>query len=117
MERFRDCWIWRGFRSSARRAGIERWNGQRTLRSAVAGGQDSGGALDHGAPSDWEKAPKEIQRSIERKFKYPVFVKPATLDFGGNDESAFAEELCSGVEPGVRIRDESFVERAMVARR
>jgi len=28
---------------------------------------------------DWEKAPKEIQRSIERKFKYPVFVKPATL--------------------------------------
>jgi len=30
--------------------------------------------------ADWEKAPKEIQRSVERKFKYPVFVKPATLD-------------------------------------
>ena len=28
---------------------------------------------------DWEKNPKEIQRTVENKFKYPVFVKPATL--------------------------------------
>src|ERR1700686_5120074 len=28
---------------------------------------------------EWERNPKEIRRSIERKFKYPVFVKPATL--------------------------------------
>src|SRR5438270_7117119 len=26
---------------------------------------------------DWEKAPKELQRSIERQFKHQVFVKPA----------------------------------------
>src|SRR5205085_10642270 len=29
--------------------------------------------------SDWESHPKDVRRSIEKKFKYPVFVKPATL--------------------------------------
>src|ERR1700687_4660394 len=27
--------------------------------------------------ADWEREPKEIQRSIEDKFKYPIFVTPA----------------------------------------
>ena len=29
--------------------------------------------------AEWEREPKEIRRAIEKKFKYPVFVKPATL--------------------------------------
>src|SRR5256885_7520313 len=29
--------------------------------------------------AEWERHPKEIQSSIEKTFKYPVFVKPATL--------------------------------------
>ncbi|PYT93960.1 MAG: D-alanine--D-alanine ligase A [Acidobacteria bacterium] len=29
--------------------------------------------------ADWERIPKEIQKAVEKKFKYPVFVKPATL--------------------------------------
>src|ERR1700704_3621892 len=29
--------------------------------------------------ADWERNPKEIRNAIEKKFKYPVFVKPATL--------------------------------------
>jgi D-alanine-D-alanine ligase len=29
--------------------------------------------------ADWERSPKEIQKAVEKKFKYPVFVKPATL--------------------------------------
>jgi len=29
--------------------------------------------------TDWERDPKAIQKEIERKFKYPVFVKPAAL--------------------------------------
>src|SRR5450432_1555787 len=28
---------------------------------------------------EWEKNPKQIQRAVQSKFKYPVFVKPATL--------------------------------------
>src|SRR5260221_13047201 len=28
--------------------------------------------------ADWERGPKEVQRSIERRFKDPVFGKPAT---------------------------------------
>src|SRR5256884_2427647 len=29
--------------------------------------------------ADWERHPKEIQSRIEKAFRYPVFVKPATL--------------------------------------
>ena len=29
--------------------------------------------------SDWERDPRAVQREIEKKFKYPVFVKPAAL--------------------------------------
>src|SRR5947209_7212111 len=29
--------------------------------------------------ADWERHPKETQATLEKKFKYPVFVKPATL--------------------------------------
>jgi D-alanine-D-alanine ligase len=29
--------------------------------------------------ADWERDPKAIRRAVEKKFKYPVFVKPATL--------------------------------------
>jgi D-alanine-D-alanine ligase len=29
--------------------------------------------------ADWERNPQEIRRAVEKKFKYPVFVKPATL--------------------------------------
>jgi len=47
---------------------------QGRCEATVAGGQDSGGALVTVHRADWEKAPKEIQRSIGRKFKYPVFV-------------------------------------------
>src|ERR1700740_1150990 len=28
---------------------------------------------------DWERNPEEIQKSIEKKFKYPMFVKPTPL--------------------------------------
>jgi D-alanine-D-alanine ligase len=29
--------------------------------------------------ADWEHHPREIQKTVEKKFKYPLFVKPATL--------------------------------------
>ena len=29
--------------------------------------------------SDWEAAPKKVQKLVESKLKYPVFVKPANL--------------------------------------
>ena len=29
--------------------------------------------------ADWERDPKAIRKAVEKKFKYPVFVKPATL--------------------------------------
>src|SRR5258708_14661050 len=29
--------------------------------------------------ADWERDPKTVEKQIEKKFRYPVFVKPATL--------------------------------------
>src|SRR5882762_7306708 len=67
--------------------------------------------------ADWEKAPKEIQRSIERKFKYPVFVKPATLGSSvGMTKVHSREELAPALNLASEFAMKVLVERAMVAR-
>jgi len=67
--------------------------------------------------ADWEKAPKEIQRSIERKFKYPVFVKPATLGSSvGMTKVHSREELAPALNLASEFAMKILVERAMVAR-
>ena len=42
--------------------------------------------------SDWEAGPKKVQKLVETKLKYPVFVKPANLGSSvGNFEGARAQ--------------------------
>src|SRR6202790_3626522 len=67
--------------------------------------------------ADWEKGPKEIQRSIERKFKYPVFVKPATLGSSvGMTKVHSREELAPALDLASEFAMKILVERAVVAR-
>jgi D-alanine-D-alanine ligase len=67
--------------------------------------------------ADWEREPKEIQRSIERKFKYPVFVKPATLGSSvGMSKVHSREELAPALNLAAEFAMKILVERAMVAR-
>ena len=67
--------------------------------------------------ADWEREPKEIQRSIERRFKYPVFVKPATLGSSvGMTKVHSREELAPALNLAAEFAMKILVERAMVAR-
>src|SRR6202045_4567686 len=67
--------------------------------------------------ADWESGPKEIRRAIERKFKYPVFVKPATLGSSvGMTKVHSREELGPALNLASEFAMKILVERAMVAR-
>jgi len=67
--------------------------------------------------SDWERHAKETQREIEKKFKYPVFVKPATLGSSvGMTKVHTREELAPALNLAAEFAMKILVERAMVAR-
>src|SRR6266849_118748 len=67
--------------------------------------------------ADWETEPTEIQRSIERKFKYPVFVKPATLGSSvGMTKVHSREELAPALNLAAEFAMKILVERCMVGR-
>jgi D-alanine-D-alanine ligase len=67
--------------------------------------------------ADWEREPKEIQRSVERKFKYPVFVKPATLGSSvGMTKVHSRAELAPALNLACEFAMKILVEKAMVAR-
>jgi D-alanine-D-alanine ligase len=66
---------------------------------------------------DWERHPKEVQRNIEKKFKYPVFVKPATLGSSvGMTKVHSAEELPGALNLAAEFAMKIMVERAVIAR-
>ena len=66
---------------------------------------------------DWEKNPKQIQRAIESKFKYPVFVKPATLGSSvGMTKVHSRAELAPALSLAAEFAMKILVEKAMVAR-
>jgi D-alanine-D-alanine ligase len=66
---------------------------------------------------DWEKNPKEIQRAVENKFKYPVFVKPATLGSSvGMTKVHSRAELAPALNLAAEFAMKILVEKAMVAR-
>jgi D-alanine-D-alanine ligase len=66
---------------------------------------------------EWERNPKEIQRAIEKKFKYPVFVKPATLGSSvGMTKVHSRAELAPALTLAAEFAMKILVERAMVAR-
>jgi len=67
--------------------------------------------------ADWEKKPREIQKTIEEKFKYPVFVKPATLGSSvGMSKVHSAEEFAAALNLAAEFAMKILVERAVVAR-
>jgi D-alanine-D-alanine ligase len=67
--------------------------------------------------ADWERNPAEIQKLIEKKFEYPVFVKPATLGSSvGMTKVHSPEELAAGLNLAAEFAMKILVERNMIAR-
>jgi D-alanine-D-alanine ligase len=66
---------------------------------------------------DWERDAKPIQQAIEKKFRYPVFVKPATLGSSvGMTKVHSREELAPAIRLAAEFATKILVERAVVAR-
>jgi D-alanine-D-alanine ligase len=66
---------------------------------------------------EWERNPKEIQKAVEKRFKYPVFVKPATLGSSvGMTKVHSRAELAPGLNLASEFALKILVEKAMVAR-
>jgi D-alanine-D-alanine ligase len=66
---------------------------------------------------EWERDPKATQRAIEKKFKYPVFVKPATLGSSvGMTKVHSRAELAPALNLASEFAMKILVERAVVAR-
>src|SRR5450755_2244104 len=67
--------------------------------------------------ADWERNPKEIRRAVEKKFKYPVFVKPATLGSSvGMTKVHSRAELGPALDLAAEFAVKILVERAVSAR-
>src|SRR3981081_1693291 len=66
---------------------------------------------------DWESNPEEFQGAVELKFRYPVFVKPATLGSSvGMTKVHSREELAPALDLASEFAMKILVEKAMVAR-
>lgn len=67
--------------------------------------------------ADWERHPKNIQKQIEKKFRYPVFVKPATLGSSvGMTKVHSRQELAPALALASEFAMKILVERAVSAR-
>src|SRR5207245_1596361 len=67
--------------------------------------------------ADWERDPKEVQKVVKKKFKYPVFVKPATLGSSvGMSKVHSREELAPALNLAAEFAMKILVEECVVAR-
>jgi D-alanine-D-alanine ligase len=67
--------------------------------------------------ADWERDPKGIRTAIEKKFKYPLFVKPATLGSSvGMTKVHSRAELGPALDLAAEFAMKILVEKCMVAR-
>src|SRR3979411_144630 len=67
--------------------------------------------------ADWERDPQEIRNAIEKKFKYPVFVKPATLGSSvGMTKVHSRAELGPALDLAAEFPMKIMIERAVSAR-
>jgi D-alanine-D-alanine ligase len=67
--------------------------------------------------ADWERNPKEIREAVEKKFKYPVFVKPATLGSSvGMTKVHSREELAAALNLASEFAMKILVEKCIVGR-
>ena len=66
---------------------------------------------------EWEHNPRQIRQAIEDKFKYPVFVKPATLGSSvGMTKVHSSDELAPALMLAAEFAMKILVERAVLAR-
>jgi len=69
------------------------------------------------ARTEWERNPAGVLREIKKKFKFPVFVKPATLGSSvGMTRVKAAHELTAAVDAAAQFALKILVERAVDAR-
>ncbi len=69
------------------------------------------------ARAAWEKQPKEIVRAVEKKFRYPVFVKPATLGSSvGMTKAHSRKEIEPAIDLAGEFAQKIIVERAIKGR-
>src|ERR1700675_1866175 len=67
--------------------------------------------------ADWEKNPEAIQQAVEKKFRYPVFVKPATLGSSvGMTKVHSRAELGPALDLAAEFAMKIMIERAVSAR-
>ncbi|HKD49823.1 MAG TPA: D-alanine--D-alanine ligase family protein [Candidatus Acidoferrum sp.] len=67
--------------------------------------------------ADWERHPKEIQTILEKKFKYPMFVKPATLGSSvGMTKVHSRAELAPALTLAAEFAMKILVEKCIVGR-
>jgi D-alanine-D-alanine ligase len=67
--------------------------------------------------ADWERDPKKIQKVVEKKFKYPVFVKPATLGSSvGMTKVHSRQELAPALHLAAEFAMKILVEKCIVGR-
>ena len=67
--------------------------------------------------AEWERDPKEIQKAIEKKFKYPMFIKPATLGSSvGMTKVHSREELAAALNLAAEFAMKILVEKCIVGR-
>jgi D-alanine-D-alanine ligase len=67
--------------------------------------------------TQWEQNPAGVEQTVENKFQYPVFVKPATLGSSvGMTKVHSREELAPAMNLAAEFAQKILVERAMVAR-
>jgi D-alanine-D-alanine ligase len=68
--------------------------------------------------SEWSENPKKIQRSVESKLKYPVFVKPANLGSSvGISKAHDRTELGPAVEEAAKFDRKIVIEQGVGGRR
>ena len=67
--------------------------------------------------ADWERDPKGIEKAVEKKFRYPVFVKPATLGSSvGMTKVHSREELAPALNLAAEFAMKILVEKCIVGR-
>lgn len=67
--------------------------------------------------SEWEKSRAKTQRAIQKKFRFPVFVKPATLGSSvGMTKAHDAKELATAMDLAAEFGQKIMVERAILGR-
>ncbi|HYB62284.1 MAG TPA: D-alanine--D-alanine ligase family protein [Methylomirabilota bacterium] len=67
--------------------------------------------------SQWEREPEKVRREVEKKFRYPVFIKPATLGSSvGMTKVRGRSELAAALNLAAEFAQKIMVERAIKGR-